>query len=73
MESLAKAKSATFGIFKWKVIDFYILPDDFDSLVVKTKNETYMKPVLLSRPFLNGHARLNGRLGKIARFSPVFL
>jgi len=28
--------------------------------------------VLPSRPFLNGHARLNGRLGKIARFSPVF-
>ena len=31
--------------------------------------------VLLSRPFLNGHARLNGRLGEIARFFvilPVF-
>ena len=28
--------------------------------------------MLLSRPFLNGHARLNGRLGKIACFSPVF-
>ena len=29
--------------------------------------------VYRSRPFLNGHARLNGRFGKIARFSPVFL
>ena len=32
-----------------------------------------LSSVLLSRPFLNGHARLNGRLGEIARFSPVFL
>ena len=31
------------------------------------------RPVLPSRPFLNGHARLNGRLGKFARFLPVFL
>ena len=26
-----------------KLIDFLILPDDFDSLMVKTKNETYLK------------------------------
>ena len=25
-----------------KLIDFYILPDDFGSLMVKTKNETYL-------------------------------
>ena len=28
--------------------------------------------VLLIRPFLNGHARLNGRLGNVARFCPFF-
>ena len=30
-------------------------------------------PVLLSRPSKDGFARLDGRLGKIARLTPVFL
>lgn len=30
------------------------------------------RAVLLSRPLLNGHARLYGRFGKIARISAVF-
>ena len=29
-------------------------------------------PVCQSRPFLGGHARINGRLGKIASFLPFF-
>ena len=40
---LSKGKvHATFGILNRKLINFYILPDDFDSPMVKTKNETYI-------------------------------
>ena len=43
MKSLVKAKSVQLLRFLYrKLIDFYILPDDFDSLMVKTKSETYL-------------------------------
>ena len=40
-EELSKGKvHATFEFFISKINNFYILPDEFDSLMVKTKNET---------------------------------
>ena len=42
-EELSKGKvRATFEFFYIENLDFYILPDDFDSLMVKTKNKTYL-------------------------------
>ena len=39
----------------------------------KNTNHSPSDSVLLSRPSKDGFARLDGRLGKIARLTPVFL
>ena len=57
------------------LLKYFSLPCMSQNLTVFTglTGLTRFTAVLLSRPSKDGFARLDGRLGKIARLTPVFL